>query len=131
MSVFGPPEAARTLQAIVAPLQDLGILGAVATRNRRLGGTDSTSFSQAGLPGIGISQDPIEYFTGTWHTNVDTYERILPEDAKAAACVVAATVYRLAMQEQMLPRFAPGDIPPPPGRDAAPVTTGGAPPPGP
>ena len=32
-----------------------------ATQSRRRGGTDSTSFNEAGLPGIGIQQDPIEY----------------------------------------------------------------------
>ena len=36
-------------------------MGASATRSRRTGGTDSTSFNEAGLPGIGLSQDPIEY----------------------------------------------------------------------
>src|SRR6185503_15963659 len=51
-SVFGPPAAAATLREIFAPFKDLGIYGANASSSRRLGGTDSTSFAQAGLPGI-------------------------------------------------------------------------------
>ena len=30
-------------------------------RSRRRGGSDHTSFNEAGLPGIGVQQDPIEY----------------------------------------------------------------------
>ena len=81
--VFGPPAAA----AIAARRrsrrsQDLGVVGASATRSRAVGGTDSTSFNNAGLPGIGFGQDPIEYNTHTHHTNLDTYERIIEDDVK-------------------------------------------------
>ena len=55
------------------------LAGAIATASRRSGGTDSTTFNEAGLPGIGLSQDPIEYGTYTWHTSLDTYERELVE----------------------------------------------------
>ena len=113
MNVFGPAPAADILREAVAPFADLGVVGAVSSRSRRLGGTDSTSFNQAGLPGIGIGQDPIEYFTDTWHTSVDTYERILEEDAKSSAIVVAGAVYQLAMKDEMLPRFTKEEMPPP------------------
>ncbi len=88
--------------------------GAIATRSRRLGGTDSTSFNQAGLPGIGLAQDPIEYGTHTWHTNLDTYERILEDDVKKVAVVVATAVYALATRDELLPRFLKEAMPPPP-----------------
>ena len=39
--------------------------------------------------------------------------RIVEEDARTSAIVVAATVYALAMREQMLPRFAAPDLPKP------------------
>ena len=57
----------------------------MATTSRATGGTDSTNFNAAGLPGIGLQQDPIEYQSFTWHTQLDTYERIVPEDVKQAA----------------------------------------------
>ena len=60
-TVFGPAEAGRILREIFAPFEDLGIVGATVTKSRRTGGTDSTSFNAAGLPGIGLMQDPIEY----------------------------------------------------------------------
>ncbi len=111
MSVFGPPEAATILREAVAPFSDLGILGALNSQSRGLGGSDNTSFSQAGLPGIGVFQDPIEYGTHTWHTNLDTYERIIPEDVKNSAIVIAAAAYQLAMRDELLPRFTKEKMP--------------------
>jgi hypothetical protein len=111
MSVFGPPEAAAVLREAIEPFADLGVAGAINSDSRRLGGTDSTSFNAAGLPGIGVGQDPIEYFTTTWHTNLDTYERIIESDVKSSAIVIAAAVYALAMRDEMLPRFKPDAMP--------------------
>jgi carboxypeptidase Q len=117
-SVFGPDEAAAVLREAFAPFADLGVMGASATRSRRSGGTDSTSFNEAGLPGIGLSQDPIEYGSYTWHTNLDTYERIVEEDVQKSAIAIAAAVYHLAMREAMLPRFSKEEMPAPAGAGA-------------
>jgi hypothetical protein len=113
-SVFGPPEAATVLREIFAPFEDLGMMGVMPTTSRRSGGTDSTSFNEAGLPGIGLSQDPIEYQTYTWHTNLDTYERIIPDDVKKSATSIASALYHLAMRDEMLPRFSKETMPAPP-----------------
>ena len=129
-SVFGPAQDADLLREVLLPFSDLGIAGAIANKNRRGGGTDSSSFSQAGLPGIGLGQDPIEYFTDTWHTNIDTYERIIEDDVKKNAIVVAASVYQLAMRDDMLPRFTAADMPPKPepqGAQPAAAQAGAAP----
>jgi hypothetical protein len=111
LSVFGPPEAATVLREALAPFSDLGFAGVISSKSRGLGGTDSTSFNQAGLPGIGAAQDPIEYFGVTWHTNLDTYERIIESDAKASAIIFAAAVYTLATRDEMLPRFKADEMP--------------------
>lgn len=113
-SVFGPPAAAAVVREALAPFQDYGVAGATATNSRRSGGTDSTSFNEAGLPGIGLGQDPIEYGTYTWHTNLDTYERIIEDDVKKSAIAIAAAVYHLAMRDEMLPRFTKDTMPPRP-----------------
>jgi len=113
-SVFGPPETANILREILEPFKADGVVGAVTTRSRRLGGSDNTAFNQAGLPGIGMGQDPLEYGTHTWHTNLDTYERILEEDVKKDAMIVAWAVYQLAMRDELLPRFSKAEMPPKP-----------------
>ena len=112
-SIFGPPEAAAILRAALAPFEDLGVMGASAMRSRLPGSTDSTSFNAAGLAGINLAQDPIEYNAVTWHTNLDTYERVIPEDMKQMATVVAAAVWHLANRDQALPRFSKQEMPPP------------------
>ena len=113
-SVFGPAAAAATLREILAPFQDLGIYGAAASRSRVISGTDSTAFNNAGLPGISFQQDPIEYNSHTHHTNLDTYERVIEEDVKKAAAIVASTIYHLSMRDEMLARFTAADMPAPP-----------------
>ncbi|MBI3403845.1 MAG: M20/M25/M40 family metallo-hydrolase [Acidobacteria bacterium] len=120
--VFGPPDAATVVRAALAPFEDFGVAGAIATNRRNLGGSDHTSFNQAGLPGIGMNQDPIEYGTATWHTNLDTYERIIEDDVKKSATVIAAALYQLAMRDEMLPRFAKENMPalPPAGEQQPP-----------
>lgn len=113
-SVFGPPAAAAVIRQDLAGFRDWGFMGAAATSQRRTGGTDSTSFNQAGLDGINMEQDPIEYQPYSWHTNLDTYERIVPEDVREGAAEIAAAAYALATSDDPLPRFAPAQMPPPP-----------------
>ena len=38
-------------------------------------------------------------------------ERVVESDVKSSAIVIAATLYQLAMRDEMVPRFAPGDMP--------------------
>ncbi|MFN7917676.1 MAG: M20/M25/M40 family metallo-hydrolase [Vicinamibacterales bacterium] len=111
MSVFGPPQAAAILREATKAFEDNGFFGVNATESRRRGGTDSTSFNEAGLPGIGVQQDPIEYNSHTWHTNLDTYERVIERDAQESAMVIASAVYHLAMRDQMLPRIPKDRMP--------------------
>ncbi|MGI8668310.1 MAG: M20/M25/M40 family metallo-hydrolase, partial [Aridibacter sp.] len=111
-SVFGPPEAAQILGNATGSFTDLGFIAGVNnTTSRGLGGSDHTSFNQAGLPGIGALQDPIEYFTDTWHTNLDTYERIVEDDVKITAAIVASAVYKLSMRDDLLPRMTKDKMP--------------------
>ena len=90
-------------QQILAPLQDLGV---VVVRHGNTGGTDHLSFVAQGVPGFNFIQDPIEYGSRTHHSNVDTYERLVIDDLKQAATVVAWTVFELANRPEMMPRPA-------------------------
>jgi carboxypeptidase Q len=115
LTVFGPPAAATILREATAPFADLGLLGATSTTSRTRGSTDHTSFNWAGLPGIAVLQDPIEYQTYTWHTNLDTFERVVEDDVKKSAIVIAAAVYHLAMRDEKLPRLTSEQMPRRPG----------------
>jgi hypothetical protein len=116
-SVFGPASAAAVVAQYLKPFEEWGVYGANPSSARVEGGSDNGAFAVAGLPGIGAQQDPIEYNSTTWHTNLDTYERIVPEDAMKNAVVTASVVYGLATRDAMLPRFPGGEMPPiPPAR---------------
>jgi carboxypeptidase Q len=83
------------------PLHDVGVT-TIALRNT--GGTDHLSFDAVGIPGFQFIQDPLDYASRTHHSNMDTYERLQPEDLAQAAFVEAVFVYDAAMRDQMLPR---------------------------
>jgi len=112
-SVFGPGEAGTVMREILAPFAEWGVAGALANGSRREGGTDSTSFSAAGLTAVGLGQDPIEYFTHTWHTNLDTYERVVPDDVMKASALIASAVLHVANRDEPLPRFKADAMPKP------------------
>ena len=88
-------------EQLLWPFRDLGV---VAVKHANTGGTDHLAFDRAGIPGFQFIQDPIEYSINTHHSNVDTYERLVLDDLKQAAVVVASLAYHLANRDEMLPR---------------------------
>ena len=92
---------ANVFQQWIAPLADLGVT-TISMRNT--GGTDHEAFDSVGIPGFQFIQDPLDYGSRTHHSNMDTYERLQPNDLAQAAVVEAIFVYNTAMRDQMLPR---------------------------
>lgn len=72
--------------------------------SRNTGGTDHLSFDAIGLPGFQFIQDGIEYGSRTHHTNQDLYERLVMDDLKQMAVIVASFVYNTAQMNQKIPR---------------------------
>jgi hypothetical protein len=85
-------------------LQPFSDLGASTISASNTGGTDHTSFDAIGLPGFQFIQDPLEYWSRTHHANQDVLERIVPDDLKQAATILAAFAYEAAMDDERLPR---------------------------
>jgi hypothetical protein len=83
------------------PLEDLGV---TTITMRNTGGTDHEAFDSVGVPGFQFIQDMLDYGSRTHHSNMDTYERLQPDDLAQAATVEAIFVYNAAMRDQMLPR---------------------------
>ena len=92
---------APIFQQWIEPLKDLGV-STLTMRNT--GGTDHEAFDGVGIPGFQFIQDPLDYGSRSHHSNMDTYERLSPEDLAQAAVVEAIFVYNTAMRDQMLPR---------------------------
>ncbi len=92
---------AAIFQQWIQPLGDLGV-GTITMRDT--GGTDHEAFDSVGIPGFQFIQDMLDYGSRTHHSNMDTYERLQPDDLAQAATVEAIFVYNTAMRDQMLPR---------------------------
>jgi hypothetical protein len=74
------------------------------------GGTDHQSFDALNLPGFQFIQDEVEYDTMTHHTNLDSYERLQPEDMRRNATIAAAFAFLTANRDEKLPRKPPTAI---------------------
>jgi len=95
-------EAARSIfQEWLKPFNDLG---ATTVTISNTGGTDHQSFDGVGIPGFQFIQDAIEYDTRTHHTNMDTYDHLVPEDLKQAATIIASFVYNTTQRTEKIPR---------------------------
>lgn len=69
---------------------------------RKVGSTDHVSFSRLGLSAYQFIQDPLDYFR-TYHTTMDTYERLSLDDLKINAAIVAWLAYCAAMDDDRIP----------------------------
>jgi hypothetical protein len=57
------------------------------------GGSDYASFVAAGAPGFSLSSKSWSYGSYTWHTNRDTYDKIVFDDVRKNAILTAILVY--------------------------------------
>ncbi len=96
-------------------LEPFNELGAKTVTISNTGGTDHQSFDAVGIPGFQFIQDPISYDTRTHHTNMDTYDHLLPDDLKQSATVIATFVYNTAQRTEKIPRK---ELPKPRGNNA-------------
>ncbi|HJQ19680.1 MAG TPA: M28 family peptidase [Gemmatimonadaceae bacterium] len=57
------------------------------------GGSDNASFACYGAPGFGLGSLSWDYGTYTWHTNRDTYDKIVWDDVKNNVVLTAMLAY--------------------------------------
>lgn len=69
---------------------------------RRTSSTDHVTFNRLGLPAYQFIQDPLEYGR-TYHTVMDTYERLSLQDLKIDAVIVAWLALNAAMDDARIP----------------------------
>ena len=83
------------------PFRSMGMTTLTVLNTR---GTDHQSFDAVGLPAFQFIQDKIEYEVVAHHTNMDTYERLQPNDCMKMATIVAGFAYLAANRDELLPR---------------------------
>lgn len=68
------------------------------------GGSDFASFVSAGAPGFSLSSLSWSYGTYTWHTNRDTYDKIVFDDVRSNAILAAIMVYMASEDSEKVSR---------------------------
>jgi hypothetical protein len=97
----GDSAAGPIFKAYLEPFKDLG---ATTVTVGNTGGTDHQSFDAVGIPGFQFIQDAIDYGSRTHHSNQDTYDRLIEDDLKQAATIIASFVYNTSQRQEMIPR---------------------------
>ncbi len=87
--------------AWLAPFADLD---ATTVTSENAFGVDAIAFDMAGLPGFQFIQDPMDYPTRTHHSNMDVYDKLVPDDLRRNAVILASFLYHAAMRDEALPR---------------------------
>jgi carboxypeptidase Q len=68
------------------------------------GGSDHASFACAGAPAFGLGSLSWDYGLTTWHTNRDTYDKIVLDDLRSNAILIASLAYQAAEDPATMPR---------------------------
>lgn len=67
-------------------------------------GTDHASFICSGAPGFNLSSVDWSYGVHTWHTNRDTYDKVVMEEIRNNAVLTAMLVYLASEDPDRVPR---------------------------
>jgi len=100
----GREEARAPMARAVAPLNDFGVR---EISLRMMGGTDHASYDRMGVPAFSAIQEGLDYMSHTHHSQVDTFERVVPEQAIQSAQALAVTAWELANLEERLKHYPP------------------------
>lgn len=68
------------------------------------GGSDHVSFVSKGIPGFMLSSLSWGYGNYTWHTNRDTYDKIVFDDVQNNAILIAILAYKASEEEELVSR---------------------------
>jgi hypothetical protein len=102
----GLPGAASFMRRWFAQLPDsiTGGITITAPGEPGRGGTDNASFICWGAPAFGLGSANWDYFSYTWHTNRDTYDKIVMDNVRRNATLVAMLAYLASEDSATVPR---------------------------
>ena len=86
------------------PSQITGVIRMAPPGAPASGGSDNASFACHGAPAFGIGALGWDYGSTTWHTNRDTFDKIVAEDLMNNATLTAMLAYQAAEDPQKMPR---------------------------
>ncbi len=119
VSIGVPKVMFDDMKKIVEPIESAGLkypfklTESQPFRKAGRGGTDSFSFTMAGVPAPGLRLEGPHQYTKTWHTPLDTYNEVIPDAQEHSSIVIALLAYGAANLDHLLPRegaFVPEGI---------------------
>ena len=96
---MGNEEVRAIFTEWIKPLYNLGMRHLFTT------GSAHEAYQEIGLPGFYFMQDRMD--GRRYHSNMDVYDRLVPEDLMANSVILATFVYHAAMRDEKIPRIAP------------------------
>jgi hypothetical protein len=99
LSVLGSEEIRGIFGEWIKPLHGLGMRHLFTT------GMAHEAYEEVGLNGFYFRQDRRD--DRRYHSNMDVYDRLIPDDLMANSVILATFVYHAAMRDEMLPRALP------------------------
>jgi carboxypeptidase Q len=94
-------ENCRGLMAqAIAPLNDLAVK---ELSLRSMNSTDHAPFDRAGVPAFSAIQEPVDYFEGTHHSQMDMADHLQPDQLLQGAQAMTVTTWELLNLETRLP----------------------------
>jgi len=99
VSIMGNEVIRSIFTEWMRPLHNLGMTHLFST------GSAHEAYSEVGLPGYYFLQDRMD--PRRYHSNMDVYDRLDPEDLMANVVILATFVYHTAMRDEKLPRVSP------------------------
>jgi len=101
VSIMGSEVLRSILLEWIKPLRPLGMT------HLFLNGMEHEAYEEVGLLGFYFDQDRKAIDDMNAHTNMDLYDRLVPEDLIQNAVVMATFAYHAAMRDEKLPRAVP------------------------
>ena len=76
------------------------------------GGSDNASFACHGAPAFGLGSDSWDYGAYTWHTDIDTYDKVALQNVRENAMLVAMLAYAASEDPERVGRERRSVMPP-------------------
>jgi hypothetical protein len=96
VSIMGNEVIRSILTEWIKPLKNLGMSHLFTT------GMAHEAYTEVGLPGFYFVQDRMD--SRTYHSNMDVYDHLVPENLMTNSVILATLVYHAAMRDEKLPR---------------------------
>jgi carboxypeptidase Q len=107
VSIMGNEVLRSIFTEWIKPLRNLG-MSHLFTSEMPIDGNRGfhEAYAEVGLPGFYFYQDRMDMNTHV-HTNMDLYDRLVPENLMVNSVILATFVYHAAMRDEKLPRVLP------------------------